>query len=80
MKLASNLGANTPESDFAGILLIQTRKTDSDEFIECHIYGKLTISNIESFRAKKPTRKADQVLAAHIRRKLHELDVIEEPL
>ena len=79
VKLASKLDQTTTSADFAGILLIQTGKTDSDEFIECHIFGRLTISNIESFRAKNPKQKADQVLAKRIRRKLLEHGIAEKP-
>ncbi|MFO0943773.1 MAG: hypothetical protein U0930_23810 [Pirellulales bacterium] len=78
-KLSKNLRQTMTEADFPGILVIQSGKTDTDEFIECHIYGRLTVSNIESFRAKMPKLKADQVLARQVRRKLLELEVREEP-
>ncbi|MEM7475100.1 MAG: zinc-ribbon domain-containing protein [Planctomycetota bacterium] len=76
-KLAMKLDNSTQMTDFPGILIIQTGITDGDEFIECHIFGRLTVSNIESFWAKAPTRKADKLLAKRIRKKLKALDVDE---
>jgi len=79
-KLAKKLDKTTNEREFSSILVLQTGKTDADEFIECHIFGKLTVSNIESFRSKKPKHKADKLLAKRIRRKLKDLGVAEDTL
>jgi hypothetical protein len=79
-KLGSQLTDKTTSADFADILLVQTGKTDTDEFLECHIFGRLAISNVESFWAARPKSKEDQVLASRAKRKLREAGVkVEGP-
>jgi hypothetical protein len=79
-KLGSQLTDATTSADFANILVVQTGKTDSDEFLECHIYGRLSISNLESCWIAKPKSKEDKVLAARAKRKLRDAGVtMEDP-
>lgn len=77
-KLGSQLTNLTTPADFADILLVQAGKTDSDEFLECHLFGRLSISSVESFWGTKPKSKEDKVLAARAKRKLREAGVTEE--
>lgn len=78
-KLGKQFTNGTNSDEFADILVKQTGKTDTDEFLECHLFGRLSISNVESFWAAKPKSKEDRVLAARAKRKLREAGVTEEP-
>ncbi len=79
-KLGSQLTIATTLAEFAEILVVQTGKTDTDEFLECHIFGRLSIPNVESFWAAKPKSKEDKVLAARAKRKLRDAGVtVEDP-
>ena len=62
----------TEPEEFPAILLKQKGGTDTDEFIEVHVYGKLDLTAVERFIAPKPKRKDDQVLAQRLKRKLRE--------
>ena len=77
-KLGLRLTNLTTSADFANILVVQTGKTDSDEFLECHIFGRLSISNVESCRVAKPKSKEDKVLALRAKRKLRDAGVTVE--
>lgn len=70
-KLADQLEHHSQSTDFPAILLVNRGGTDTDEFLECHIFGRLTISNIEQVKVSKPQSKEDKVLAARARRKLN---------
>jgi len=71
-KLHVEINDRTEPDKFAGILLKQKGRTDTDEFIEAHIYGKLDLKAVERFIAPKPKRKDDRVLAQRLKRKLRE--------
>lgn len=71
-KLHRRIDDQTEADSFPAILLQQTGGTDTDEFIEVHIYGRLDLTAVERFRAPKPKRKEDQVLAKRLTRKLRE--------
>lgn len=77
-KLGSKLTNLTTPAGFSDILEVQTDKTDTDEFLECHIFGQLSITNVESFWAEKPKSKEDKVLAARAKRKLRNAGVTVE--
>ncbi len=71
-KLHTEIDDQTEPDSLPGILLKQKGGTDTDEFIEVHIYGKLDLTAVECFIAPKPKRREDQVLAQRLKRKLHE--------
>ncbi len=71
-KLHGEIDDQTEPDSFPGILLKQKGGTDTDEFIEANIYGKLDLTAVERFIAPKPKRKDDQVLAKRLKRKLRE--------
>ena len=71
-KLHTEFDDQTEPDSFPGILLKQKGGTDTDEFIEAHIYGKLDLTAVERFIAPKPKRREDQVLAQRLKRKLRE--------
>jgi len=71
-KLHDEIDDQTEPDSFPGTLLKQKGGTDSDEFIEVHIYGKLDLTAVERFIAPKPRRKDDEVLARRLKRKLRD--------
>jgi hypothetical protein len=56
-------------------LLIGDGSRDGD-FIEVHIYGTIHRRAVASARAAKPKRRADQVIAQSIGRKLKEIGIV----
>lgn len=74
-KLYGEIDDRTETDEFPAILLKQKGGTDTDEFIEAHIYGKLDMMAVERFIAPKPKRKEDQILAKRFKRKLREAGV-----
>jgi len=77
-KLHGKIDINTTPAAFAGILMQSKGATDTDEFIEAHIYGKLDLTAVERLRTPKPNLKDDQVLARRLRRKIEEKGAIVE--
>ena len=69
-KLAGQIGPQTSPADFPAILTQPKGATDTDEFIEAHVYGRLDLTSVEVFDAHKPKSTDDQVLAKRARRKL----------
>ena len=70
-KLAAQLQHNSKSADFPEILLVNRGGTDKDEFLECHIFGRLTTSNIEQVKVSKPKSKEDKLLAKRAKQKLN---------
>ena len=71
-KLHMEIDNHTKPAKFPAIILKQNGDTNTDEFIEAHIYGNLDMAAVERFIAPKPTRKDDQVLARRLKRKLRQ--------
>lgn len=71
-KLHAEIDDQTEPDGLPGILLKQKGRTDTDEFLEVHIYGKLDLTAVECFIAPKPKPRDDQVLAQRLKRKLRE--------
>jgi len=47
---------------------------ENADFIEVHVYGSIHRRNIEKVVSQKLTKKADQALAASIKRKLRDVN------
>jgi len=52
-KLVSRFAASTTEGEFADILVTRGTTTDTDEFIEVHIYGPMTVRTLETVRIEE---------------------------
>jgi len=64
-KLAARISDYTPESTYAGLLLMNASKRDDDDFIEIHIYGPIDSNAIESVMGKSKLKKrTEHALAA----------------
>lgn len=76
-KLGAAVDDSTEPEDYPDILLKQTGATDTDDFIEVHIYGKLDEHCVESYRLPKPKNKDEQVFHRRLKRKLEEAGATE---
>ena len=71
-KLHRKVTDRTVPNDFSRILLTQNGATNTDEFTEAHIYGRLDLTAVEQFLAPKPQTTDDRILARRLKRKLRE--------
>jgi len=72
-KQRDKIRSSTQPDDFPSLLMVQSRGGDA-AFIEVHIYGGIHRRNIEKVVSPKLTKKADQALAASIKRKLRDVN------
>ncbi len=76
-KLADAVDVSTVPDDYPDILLKQTGSTETDDFVEVHIHGKLTQQCVESYRLPKPKDKDEQVFWRSLTKKLNEAGATE---
>lgn len=76
-KLGDKITSSTQPDDFASLLMDQSSRENAD-FIEVHVYGSIHRRNIEKVVSQKLTKKADQALAASIKRKLRDVNASYE--
>ena len=60
-KLHTKLTSGSTEKDFANLILSSTGDKDTDEFIEVHIYKKLTKLAVKSIYVPKPKTKKNKI-------------------
>ena len=76
-KLADAVDVSTVPDDYPDILLKQNGSTETDDFVEVHINGKLTQQCVESYRLPKPKDKDEQVFWRSLTKKLNEASATE---
>ncbi len=70
-KLGSRLDKDTGSTNFPNILMVNTKETP--DFVEVHIYGPIHRRAIKAVVIKQPTKKADKILLASVKRTLTEI-------
>lgn len=74
-KLADKIEHNTPSASYPDILMRNGSSTDSDDFVEVHIYGSITVRTLKSVRVEGPLSAADQVRFVDLEEKLKKFGI-----
>lgn len=74
-KLASLLKPSMNSDDLDRLVMTSGGRRAPDQFIEVHIYGPIHRASVSRIRGRAPRRKADQVMVADLKKKLHRINI-----